>query len=135
MARGDGVKWSGCANCCRSLPLFFFSFDCSTIAMRRRVPTLFEYGHYYENGKHDNHERLPDVRTMSSPAEILASELAQTAIKRFLNDNTVAEHCLSGLSALSSCYVIIIRSFGNCRETPHCSFQTASRETKNVSYV
>lgn len=63
--------------------------------MRKRVPTLFEYGHYYENGKHDNHESLPEVRTMSSPAEILASGLAQTAIKRFLHDNAVPEPRLS----------------------------------------
>ena len=28
---------------------------------------VFEYAGYYENREHDNHERLPDVRTMSSP--------------------------------------------------------------------
>lgn len=40
-----------CTNDCRSLPLFLFFSDCPTIAMRKRVPTLFEYDHYYENGK------------------------------------------------------------------------------------
>ena len=73
--------------------------------MRKRVPTLFEYGHYYENGKHDNDERFPEVRTMFSPGEILVSSgLAQTAIKRFLNDNAVSEPVAS---RLSSCHAII----------------------------
>lgn len=49
---------------------FFFFFFFSSIAQRsRRVNVyrrLFEYGHYYENRKHDNHESLPELRTMSS---------------------------------------------------------------------
>lgn len=49
--------------------LFFFSLRCSTI--RRQTCTsgrpVFEYARYYGNGEHDNHERFPDVRTMSSP--------------------------------------------------------------------
>ena len=91
--------------------LFFFSFSFSSIAQRSRCVNvyrrLFEYGHYYENRKHDNHESLPEVRTMSSSErEILGCGLAQTAIKRFLNDNTV-NGVSRGLAGLSSCYVNI----------------------------
>lgn len=47
-----GVKWSEVARTTAGRFLFFFFFsDCPTIAMRKRVPTLFEYDHYYENGK------------------------------------------------------------------------------------
>ena len=90
---------------------FFFFFSFSSIAQRSRCVNvyrrLFEYGHYYENRKHDNHESLPEVRTMSSSErEILGCGLAQTAIKRFLNDNTV-NGVSRGLAGLSSCYVNI----------------------------
>lgn len=47
---------------------FFFSFSllnnpCKCTSGR----PVFEYAGYYENREHDNHERFPDVRTMSSP--------------------------------------------------------------------
>lgn len=90
--------------------LFFFFF--SSIAQRSRCVNvyrrLFEYGHYYENRKHDNHESLPEVRTMSS-SEILGCGLAQTAIKRLLNDNTETRRTVSPV-ACPACHRVTLIS-------------------------
>lgn len=48
--------------------LFFFpSSLLNNPCKRTSGRPVFEYAGYYENGEHDNHERFPDVRTMSSP--------------------------------------------------------------------
>lgn len=91
---------------------FFFFFFFSSIAQRSRCVNvyrrLFEYGHYYENRKHDNHESLPEVRTMSS-SEILGCGLAQTAIKRLLNDNTETRRTVSPV-AWPACHRVTLIS-------------------------
>lgn len=47
---------------------FFSSFSLLNNPCKRTSGRpVFEYAGYYENGEHDNHERFPDVRTMSSP--------------------------------------------------------------------
>lgn len=66
--------------------LLFFLLLNNPDKRTQAVGRVFEYAGYYENGEYDNHERFPDVRTMSSP------RLVQTAIKPAANDISVTRY-------------------------------------------